>query len=222
MSTYPPQSPLGHSPQGSEDTGSRIEQRRERQRHEARAPILDATAELIIEAGGSNFSSRSLGQRSGYSAPTVYHYFVDKDGLIDALLENRVDRLATEFEQLRPSGDPRRDLRAMLLAYFEFSVANPAYTRLMGTLSRKGESRMPPAMDRVRKCVEDQLDRFSEGGQLGSFDRENVGRVLWALAFGLVSMRMMEPEIPWAENLAERAVDSLFLGMAELKSESGS
>jgi AcrR family transcriptional regulator len=222
MSTHPPQSPLGHSPQGSEDTGSRIEQRRERQRHEARETILDATEELIIEAGGSNFSIRSLGQRSGYSAPTVYHYFVDKDGLIDALLENRVDRLATEFEQLRPSGDPRRDLRAMLLAYFEFSVANPAYTRLMGTLSRKGESRMPPAMDRVRKCVEDQLDRFSEGGQLGSFDRENVGRVLWALAFGLVSMRMMEPEIPWAENLAERAVDSLFLGMAELKSESGS
>jgi len=222
MSIHPPQSRLGRSPQGHEDTGSRIEQRRERQRHEARETLLDATEELIIEAGGSSFSIRSLGQRSGYSAPTVYHYFVDKDGLIDALLENRVDRLATEFEQLRPSGDPRRDLRAMLLAYFEFSVANPAYTRLMGTLSRKGESRMPPAMDRVRKCVEDQLDRFSEGGQLGSFDRENVGRVLWALAFGLVSMRMMEPEAPWAENLAERAVDSLFLGMAELNSESGS
>ena len=222
MSINTPHVSPGRSPQGKEDSGSRIEQRRERQRHEARETILDATEDLIIEDGGSNFSIRSLGQRSGYSAPTVYHYFVDKDGLIDALLENRVDRLASEFEQLRPSGDPRRDLRAMLLAYFEFSVANPAYTRLMGTLSRKGESRMPPAMDRVRKCVEDQLDRFSEGGQLGSFDRENVGRVLWALAFGLVSMRMMEPEIPWAENLAERAVDSLFLGMAELNSENGS
>jgi AcrR family transcriptional regulator len=222
MPSHAPQTPLGQSPQGAEDSGSRIEQRRERQRHEARETILDATEELIIEAGGSNFSIRSLGQRSGYSAPTVYHYFVDKDGLIDALLENRVDRLATEFEQLRPSGDPRRDLRAMLLAYFEFSVANPAYTRLMGTLSRKGESRMPPAMDRVRKCVEDQLDRFSQVGQLGSFDRENAGRVLWAMAFGLVSMRMLEPETPWAESLAERAVDSLFLGMAELKSESGS
>jgi AcrR family transcriptional regulator len=222
MSINTPHVSPGRSPQGKEDSGSRIEQRRERQRHEARETILDATEDLIIEDGGSNFSIRSLGQRSGYSAPTVYHYFVDKDGLIDALLENRVDRLASEFEQLRPSGDPRRDLRAMLLAYFEFSVANPAYTRLMGTLSRKGESRMPPAMDRVRKCVEDQLDRFSEGGQLGSFDRENAGRVLWALALGLVSMRMMEPESAWAESLAERAVDSLFLGMAELNSENGS
>jgi len=178
------------SPQG-------IEERRSRQRREARDAILDAAEDLIIEAGGSNFSIRSLGQRSGYSAPTVYHYFVDKDGLIDALLEDRIDRLATEFELLESSGDPRRDLHAMLLAYFDFSVTNPAFTRLMGTFSRKGESRMPPAMDRVRKCVNDQLDRFGEGGQLGSFDHESAGRMLWALAMGLVSLRVMEPDTPW-------------------------
>ena len=71
------------SPQGIEEAGSRIVERRERQRNEARQAILDATEELIIETGGSNFSIRSLGQRSGYSAPTVYHYFTDKDGLID-------------------------------------------------------------------------------------------------------------------------------------------
>jgi AcrR family transcriptional regulator len=210
------------SPQGEEDVGSRIGERRQRQRREARETILDAAQDLIIEAGGSSFSIRSLGQRSGYSAPTVYHYFVDKDGLIDALLEDRVGRLATEFEQLKPSGDPRHDLRAMLLAYVDFSTANPAFTRLMGTFSRKGESHMPPAMDRVRKCVEDHLDRFGEGGQLGSFDRESAGRVLWALALGLVSMRIMEPETAWAERLAERALDSLFLGMAEFKAESES
>ena len=81
---------------------------------------------------------------------------------------------------------------------------------------------MPPAMDRVRKCVDDQLDRFGEGGQLGDFDRESAGRMLWALAVGLVSMRVMEPDMPWAENFAERALDSLFLGMAELNAENGS
>jgi AcrR family transcriptional regulator len=218
----PKSSDLPTSPAGVDDSGSRIEERRERQRREARETILDATEDLIIEAGGSNFSIRSLGQRSGYSAPTVYHYFGDKDGLIDALLEDRVERLATEFEGLRPSGDPRRDLRAMLLAYFEFSTANPAFTRLMGTFSRKGESRMPPAMDRVRDCVQNQLDRFAEVGQLGEFDSESAGRILWGLAMGLVSMRIMEPETPWAEKLAERALDSLFLGLAELNTENGS
>lgn len=208
------------SPQETtEETGSRIGERREQQRRDARRAILDATEALIIESGGSSFSIRSLGQRSGYSAPTVYHYFGDKDGLIDALLEDRVDRLATEFEQLKPSGDPRRDLRAMLLAYLDFSTANPAFTRLMGTFSQKGESRMPPAMDRVRRCVEDQLERFGQGGELGGFDRESAGRVLWALALGLVSIRMMEPDTVWAKDLTARALDSLFLGMAELNTD---
>ncbi len=209
------------SPEGIEESGSRIEQRRRRQRLEARQAILDAAEALIIEAGGSGFSIRSLGQRSGYSVPTVYHYFGDKDGLIDALLEDRVGRLAAEFEQLQPSGDPWRDLRAMLLAYFEFNTANPAFARLMGTFSRKGESYMPPAMLRVRSCVEEQLERFGQGGALGGFDHESAGRVLWALAMGLSSIRMLEPEKPWAENLVARALDSLFLGMAELDEEGG-
>lgn len=207
------------SPRVSEESGSRIGERRERQRQEARQTILDATEELIIESGGSGFSIRTLGQRAGYSAPTVYHYFGDKDGLIDALLEDRCDGLAAEFEQLEPSGDPRRDLRNMLLSYFEFSTRNPAFTRVMSTFSTKGESRMPPAMDRVRTCIDVQLERFGEGTPLGSFNTENAGRVLWALALGLVSIRIREMEAQWPEDLAERALDSLFLGLAELDSE---
>ena len=128
------------------ESGPRIEARRERQRQEARRTILDATEALMIEANGPDFSIRKLGDRSGYSAPTVYHYFGDKDGLIDALLEDRLARLAEELEQVEPDGDPRAGLRAMLLAYFDFCMTNPTFTRLMWTLSRKGESRMPPAM----------------------------------------------------------------------------
>ena len=67
------------------DTPPGIEHRRARQREEARRTILDATELLLIESGGFDFSIRSLSKRCGYSAPTVYHYFGDKDGLIDAL-----------------------------------------------------------------------------------------------------------------------------------------
>ena len=202
------------------DAGPRIEERRERQRQEARRTILDATEALMIEANGSDFSIRRLGDRSGYSAPTVYHYFGDKDGLIDALLDDRVARLAEELEQVDPAGDPRICLRAMLLAYFEFSVTNPTFTRLMWTLSRKGESRMPPAMARVRHCVEESLARFGASRPQGRFDTDNAGCVLWALVYGLVSFRLTQPDLTtWDDRLAERALDALFLGMAELEIE---
>ena len=98
----------------SEDPRPRLAQRRKRQREEARRTILDATEALMLETNGSNFSIRSLGDRSGYSAPTVYHYFGDKDGLIEALLEERVTRLADDLESVLPSGDARADLRARI------------------------------------------------------------------------------------------------------------
>ncbi len=202
------------------ESGPRIEERRERQRQEARRRILDATEALMLEANGSDFSIRRLGDKSGYSAPTVYHYFGDKDGLIDALLNDRVGRLAEQLEQVDPDGDPRASLRAMLLAYFEFSTTNPTFTRLMWTLSRKGESRMPPAMTRVRRCVEESLARFGESQPPGSFDTSGAGRVLWALVYGLVSLQLTQPELTQDDDLAERALDALFLGMAELEKDS--
>jgi AcrR family transcriptional regulator len=171
----------------------------------------------MIEANGSDFSIRALGRRSGYSAPTVYHYFGDKDGLIDALLEDRIASLADQLEQVAPTGDPQNDLRALLLGYLDFSARHPTFTRLMWTLSRKGESRMPAAMDRVRRCIESATERFGASGRLGHFDPDSAGRILWGLAYGLVSLRITQPDFPMDDQLAGRALDALFLGMAELE-----
>lgn len=220
MSVSSPRDAAPASRESGSSARPRIEQRRERQRQEARRVILDATEALMIEKNGSNFSIRSLGERSGYSAPTVYHYFGDKDGLIEALLEERVARLADQLERVEPTGDPQADLRAMLLAYFDFSARNQTFTRLMWTLSRKGESRMPEAMDRVRSCIETAIERFGDTGRLGPFDANNAGRILWALAYGLVSLRITQPEFTWEDSLAERALDALFLGMAEMETTS--
>lgn len=174
----------------------------------------------MVEKNGSAFSIRSLGQRSGYSAPTVYHYFGDKDGLINALLEERVAGLADQLEGIEPTGDAQADLRAMLLAYFDFSAEHPTFTRLMWTLSRKGESRMPEAMNRVQSCIENALERFGGSGRLGLFDSNSAGQILWALAYGLVSLRITQPDFTWDDSLAERALDALFLGMAEMETTS--
>jgi AcrR family transcriptional regulator len=140
--------------------------------------------------------------------------------LIDALLEERVARLADQLQQVPPTGDAQADLRSMLLAYLNFSAAHPTFTRLMWTLSRKGESRMPSAMDRVRSCIKSALNRFRDSGQLGGFDADSAGQILWAQVYGLVSLRITQPDFTMDDSLAERALDALFLGMAELEKAS--
>ena len=90
-----------------------FEQRRSEQRAQVRRSILDATEALLLEEGEERFSIRRLVERCGYTAPTIYHHFGDKTGLIDALLDERFDRLRSPDEARAPrrrlGGVPARD-----------------------------------------------------------------------------------------------------------------
>ena len=85
-------------------------QRRLRQRQQARRAILDATQALLVEGGFERFSMRRLADRCGYTPPTVYYYFGDKQGLIDALLEERFSLLLSRLRRVLQSPVPRTRL----------------------------------------------------------------------------------------------------------------
>ena len=74
-------------------------------------------------------------------------------------------------------------------------------------------------MDRVRSCISKALDEFGESGRLGAFDSNSAGQILWALAYGLVSLRITQPDFNLEATLAERALDALFLGMTEMENQ---
>ncbi len=192
-----------------------IDQRRERQRLEARRAILDATEALVIESAGCDFSMRSLGRRCGYSAPTVYHYFGDKDGLIDALLEERLEKLGAQFDALPTHDDALEELRALLVRSVEFWASHPTLARLIWTVSSKGESRMPAVMDRVGQRVRDAVGQLANRDRFADLDEETAGQVLWALVQGLISQRINEPDHPWSPTLTQRAIDTLLHGMTQ-------
>ena len=196
-----------------------IEHRRARQREEARRAILDATEFLLIESGGFDFSIRSLSKRCGYSAPTVYHYFGDKDGLIDALLEERTAVLADAIERIPVTGDALADLRSVLRSFVEFSTAHPTFDRLMWTVSNKGRSRTTPAQERLSARVRPPLEELAESGQLGGTDVETAGQMIWALLHGLSAVRMIEPGHPWVPDLGTHALETLLRGMTRPESE---
>lgn len=204
------------------DTPPGIEHRRARQREEARRAILDATELLLIESGGFDFSIRSLSKRCGYSAPTVYHYFGDKDGLIDALLEERVAGLADAIERVPVTHDALDDLRAVLEVFVGFGARHPTFDRLMWTVSSKGQTRTTPAMERLSARVGPPLGALKRSGRLGDADAESAGQMIWALLHGLSALRVIEPTYPWVPNLGERAIATLLRGMIHPESDEAS
>jgi AcrR family transcriptional regulator len=91
-----------------------------------------AAAETILARGGEEaLSIRELCARVGVTAPTIYHHFGDKDGLVAEV----VDACFAEFDRAIASGpmpaDPVEALAWGFERYVAYGVAHPAHYRLL-------------------------------------------------------------------------------------------
>jgi AcrR family transcriptional regulator len=106
-----------------------------------RERILQAAGRLLAESGGAPVSTRAVCAAAGVGAPTLYHHFGDKDGLLDAVVTYGFDRYLSAKRARRTTGDPVEDLRGGWDAHVEFGLAQPAfYTLMYGTGRRAGAS----------------------------------------------------------------------------------
>ena len=192
---------------------SPAESRRQRQREEARRAILDATEALIVERGSDDFPIRRLAERCGYTPPTIYHYFGDKQGLVDALLEERFASLLASMERIRVGDDPVANLRAMVDAFVVFGQSHPTFYRLIAGTSPSGGDRTPPsaqaAIERMSKPWED----LHRADRLVDDDPAAASQSLWAVLHGLTALQAARPDHDWAPDLVRVAVDAMLRGL---------
>lgn len=196
------------------------ETRRARQREDARRAILDTTEELLLEAGGEAFGVRALAARCGYTAPTIYHYFGDKDGLIDALLEERFARLLAEVRTVPQGDDPLDNLRGMLHAYLRFAAANPTFYRVILTSRRNGPDRLPPGVESAVEVMMQPWEDLRAAGRL-DVEPQAASQSLWGLIHGLTVLRVARPEHEWVPNLTEIAVEAILRGLVREDADGG-
>lgn len=188
-----------------------VEQRRQEQRAQARRAILDATEALLLEDGYERFSIRRLVERCGYSAPSIYHHFGDKPGLLDTLLEERFFKLAKRLERL--DGDaPEADVRAQALAVVRFAQRYPSHYQLL-LLPREPDWKPPESVERAREMLRRPLQVLWEEGRLRAGDLDSAIQGLWALLHGIISLRTTRPEGEWSRTWIEDAIDALLHGL---------
>lgn len=188
------------------------EARRSRQRQEARRSILEATEALLVEDGYEAFSMRRLAERCGYTAPTIYHYFRDKPGLIDALLEERFSGMLQRIRSVERSEDPAETMRSLARAFVEFGMRNPTFYRLL-TTPRTEPGEPPQAAEEARAVLEEPIHELEREGRLYTHDVETTKQTVWVLLHGLIHLRLSRPEHPWSSNLLEAALESMIRGI---------
>lgn len=184
---------------------------RPRYRADARRAILDEAEALLIEEGREAFSMRRLAERCGCSAPTLYHYFRDKPGLIGELLEERLSALAGELRAVAPSPDPVATFSALAAAFAGFGVRNPGHYQLLVAASAD-DAPDPPSSEEVRRLFGEPLEALVGRGDLAAGDLETLRQGLWCLVHGFVLLQTTRPDDDWVPELLDLSLQAMIRG----------
>src|SRR5246127_71403 len=94
--------------------------------------VVAAALEILSETQSHEFSLRELARRAGVSHNAPYKHFADKRELLEAVSAAGFERLTKRMaNEIASFGSPREQLFALLRAYINHGVGNPALYSLM-------------------------------------------------------------------------------------------
>ena len=110
--------------------------------------IVKAALEILAETQSLEFSLRELARRAGVSHNAPYKHFSDKRELFAAVSAAGFEMLAKRMgREIAGRRDAREQLFAMLRAYIDHGVENPALYNLMFGGYLSGPDRSRPAIE---------------------------------------------------------------------------
>jgi AcrR family transcriptional regulator len=180
-------------------------ERREREREETRAKILDAARDLFAAEGYEAVTMRRVAEKIEYSPTAIYFHFRDKETLLKELCENDFLTLAQQFGSMENIADPIEKLRATGRAYLQFGVTHPNHYRLMFMTPHP---RLDP--DTLRRGnPEEDAYAFLKGIIAQAIaqkrfkpehkDVELIAQTIWAGVHGVISLHIAKQNDHWVE-----------------------
>ncbi|EGD54847.1 TetR/AcrR family transcriptional regulator [Gordonia neofelifaecis] len=94
-----------------------------------RRQLIEAATVLFAERGYPHVSVADIARRAGVSAPTVYRHFADKQALLLAAVQTRVDELEVSTDGAGLDSDPEPS-DALATSVTALSISNPHATSL--------------------------------------------------------------------------------------------
>ena len=199
-------------------------ERREQERADTRAKILEAAREMFVAQGYEGTTMRAIADTIKYTPTALYHHFANKQALVTELCETDFDVLARHFAAGPKTADPLERIRQIGLLYLQFAAQYPNHYRFMfmtpvpeieHRLDLKGNPERD-AYAMLVMSVREAVDRGRLRPELR--DPDELAQILWAALHGLISLRIVkhDPWVPWRdlEQSAGRAIDILTRGIA--------
>ena len=206
-------------------------ERRDRERQDLRARIMDAARRLFAAEGYAAVSMRRIADAIEYSPTAIYLHFRDKDALIRQICSDDFRRLAAATTSFGSVADPVERLRQLGRFYVRFAVEHPNHYKLMFMTEQPGGDVELSADDLAAKGNPDRdgyallLHTVTEAMAAGRFrpslaDPRLAAQTIWAAVHGVASLQIVmghDAWVDWAplDARTTAAVDGILDGLLE-------
>lgn len=178
-----------------------------------RATILNSARALISKGGLENISIRKIAKQMNYSPAIVYHYFHNKEAILDSLLTDDYKRIIEAVNQ--PHDDKEDNLKKKIMRYIQIATGmGKVYTNVMLSQSpsvlshtsilHRGAKQERPALSALYA----DLQFYPKFAQRDALELELTAQIIWSTLFGLATRIIIENvEQEQRERLTEHAAE---------------
>ena len=158
-----------------------------------RSRIIETAAGLLAQSADVDVSTRAVCDAAGVTAPTLYHHFGDKDGLLAAVvdfgwatfLETKLAVAAVVHDHVAD------DVRAGWDNHLEFARENPSFYKLMWSPAVAANS---GAVREAYQMLHDRLELGAGRGQL-RVSAETASRIVLSATTGAALSLISQPDL---------------------------
>jgi AcrR family transcriptional regulator len=157
-----------------------------------RERLLAAASELFAEHG-LDITLNDIAHHAGVGVGTAYRRFANKDEVIDALFEQRLQDVAAVATEALNDPDTWRGLVTFLRQALEMQFGDRGLNQIMNN-SALGDARVAEARDRIAPLMTKLVDRAKQQGVVRpDFDQTDLVFMQVALSAIMDSTRIVAP-----------------------------
>lgn len=204
-----------------------VSERKEREKAAMREDILTAAREIVSTEGVEGISIRKIADRIEYSPAIIYHYFTNKDEIIEKLIEENYSRMLKALSSLSSNEKaPEERFRQSAKQFITLAVGmGDLYKSMMlngspTVLAHTSVLQRGAAVGRPALAVLCGALRGLPGlAEKDDAQVELTAQIIWSTVFGLALRLIVEQvEEPQRSRLIDHAAGFI---LAALKSPAG-
>jgi AcrR family transcriptional regulator len=189
----------------------------------AKDRLLLAGAHLLEESSGDEISTRRILELAGVQAPTLYHHFESKQGLLDAVVSHGFRQFLKVRSSLGvPADDPIADIREGWDRHVLFGLEHPNfYTHVYGNVQ---PGRPCGVITEVEAMLLEALQPAARQGRLTVPPRIAAKEILAAssgVVLTLIQQPIEERDLELSHRVREAILDSVTARSNSVDHDSG-